>query len=477
MKTVRELKVNEREFFDLLLTQVKEVQGKDGNPFCVLTFAPGCKERKIEARMWKTSRESVISRTPEMSVVHVALTGNEYNGAISYIADNMVPAQGRSVDEFIKVGRASGKAMLDYTVKLIQEKCMDSTAALPAAALLKEHEAELAEWAGATRVHHNYKGGLMFHMGTCASVCSRISPVIAPANVASINQKDTKTLLNCTYKMLSANTKGDLAALAKDVFKTYKCNAGHEEALIKAMELLLAGRIAKCYPFLDTDLLYAAAALRKCSVLSMDGMGRYIGFPAADAQIITAAAGEKADSEPVRMLIHCVLVDDSNDRSAVIPEAFLAYELEKLARMAVENMNAGTFNASGMTIAAAIHDIGKLRELSSDGYGNADYMIDGNLFGHTQMSIQMFIRAAGQYGVEIENISDILHCIASHHEKPEWGALTAPGTYEAKLVAAVDYIDSRLDIYDKCTEGLAPGEKDESVRKYIGTVVYKPENA
>ena len=472
MRAIRELKANERENYDLLLTGVKEVQGRNGS-FCVLTFRPGKNERQIEARMWKCTREKVLELTPEMTVVNVFLTGNEYNGELGYIADTMVPANGKAADEFLQTGRASGKEMYAYIVRLIEKNCMDHAAAVPALNLLREHEKELIEWPAAMRVHHAYKGGLASHLGACAGACIKAASVISPASVSAIRKKDTKSILNCIYRGISSRTKGPLTELAKSILKKCTVSPIHDNVIEKALTMLLADRISKCYPFLDTDLLYAAIALRGCSIFSGNDLAQVIGVPAADAQIIADEAGDKKDSEAVRMLIHCVLVDNTNDRRAAIPEAFLAHELGKVARLAAENADAGKLDASCMAIAAAVHDIGKLKELSSDGYGNADYQVDGNLFGHTQIGIRMLIQEAVKCGVDASSIGDVLHCMASHHGKAEWGALMPPASYEAKVVAAFDYIDSRLDIFDTCAKALQEGEKDESVRKYTGNIVYR----
>ena len=85
----------------------------------------------------------------------------------------------------------------------------------------------------------------------------------------------------------------------------------------------------------------------------------------------------------------------------------------------------------------------------------------------------MCLEEANKAGVDTEQVTDVHHCVASHHGKTEWGALVVPDTYEAKIVSAIDFIDSRLDIYDSCMKGMDDGERDESPRRYIGNVVYR----
>lgn len=42
--------------------------------------------------------------------------------------------------------------------------------------------------------------------------------------------------------------------------------------------------------------------------------------------------------------------------------------------------------------AVILHDIGKLQELDTDATGVAEYTVDGNLFGHTLLAIEMIDR-------------------------------------------------------------------------------------
>ena len=133
------------------------------------------------------------------------------------------------------------------------------------------------------------------------------------------------------------------------------------------------------------------------------------------------------------------------------------------------------YEVSTAVISAALHDIGKLRELDATPLGKTEYHVDGNLFGHSAMGIEMYIEALEKTETPFDDATgSIAACIASHHGKSEWGALTEPASFEAWTLFMVDRIDSRMDIFERCAQALDEGGRDESVRKYIGNVVYKP---
>lgn len=474
MTKIKELKANERENFEMLLTEVKEVQGSNG-PFCVLTLIPEKGARQIEVKKWKSTREAVIAATPEMSPVNIWITGNEYRGDLGYVTDAVTPSTLHNVDDFIQTAQVPMGKMTSFTKDLIGKSFMSHPAAVPALNLIARFEDKLAYWPGAMKVHHAYKGGLIYHMGTCAGVCKKIAPYISPDYVASLTGNDGTKLIACVDKILARNADGEMAAFAGALLKTYHTENHRDEAVKKVLLLILLERVAKHYRFLNESLLFAAAAVRGCSIFTNDPMADVIGRPAADAQIVFEKGKYIiSDEESIRMLAHCMLVDDSNDRDAAIPESFLINEVEKLVCIAYEHRGIGKADAACMTIAAAIHDIGKVEELSSNEYGVAEYEAAGNLFGHTQLGIKLFLEETEKCSIVPGQVQDVLHCLASHHGKTEWGALVEPKTLEAKAVAAVDYIDSRLDIFDGVLSTMEEGGRDESARRYIGNAIYKP---
>lgn len=123
-------------------------------------------------------------------------------------------------------------------------------------------------------------------------------------------------------------------------------------------------------------------------------------------------------------------------------------------------------NAEILINAAALHDIGKLLELATDDVGATDYTIDGYLFGHLGIGLKMVsdtIKAHPEVELTEMQVKGLLHCIAAHHGKQEWGALATPKTKEAELLSMADLIDSRLRQYDEAMKTMEPGTVSPSV--------------
>ncbi|MFR3808616.1 MAG: hypothetical protein ACLTX3_06620 [Lachnospiraceae bacterium] len=72
-----------------------------------------------------------------------------------------------------------------------------------------------------------------------------------------------------------------------------------------------------------------------------------------------------------------------------------------------------------------------------------------------------------------EKIRLLKHCIASHHGKLEYGAVTMPATKEAMLLHEIDMIDSRMYQYEQVEKELKPGEMSERIFG-LDSRVYKP---
>ena len=124
----------------------------------------------------------------------------------------------------------------------------------------------------------------------------------------------------------------------------------------------------------------------------------------------------------------------------------------------------------------ALHDIGKLTELNTDEFGSADYSVDGRLFGHAVIGMNMVDEEAKNGPYDPEQVRQIKHMIASHHGSLEFGAITTPATPEAFLLHEIDMIDSRMYIFGKETDKIEPGQMTERVFALENSSIYKPLN-
>lgn len=109
---------------------------------------------------------------------------------------------------------------------------------------------------------------------------------------------------------------------------------------------------------------------------------------------------------------------------------------------------------------AILHDIGKIHEYATDEFGNADYTIYGELFGHLFIGAEMVQEAARQLldDPNIEEVRLLKHMIISHHGIQEYGAIVPPKIPEAMLLHYLDMIDSKIYSHFDQYKKLQPGE-------------------
>ena len=103
---------------------------------------------------------------------------------------------------------------------------------------------------------------------------------------------------------------------------------------------------------------------------------------------------------------------------------------------------------STLLAGAFLHDIGKLAEYTTSALGLvSDYSKEGQLLGHLFLGAEEVGAAARALGVPEEKRLVLQHLLVSHHGKAEFGAVVPPKCAEAELLAQIDMLDSRMEIY------------------------------
>ena len=117
----------------------------------------------------------------------------------------------------------------------------------------------------------------------------------------------------------------------------------------------------------------------------------------------------------------------------------------------------GVVDRSLLIAGTLLHDLAKEREFAFSGVGMATgYTVEGELLGHLVMGAQEIANVCEALDVP-ENKSVLLqHLILSHHGNPEYGAAVVPMTAEAELLALIDRVDSRMEIYAEILPTLRP---------------------
>ena len=130
-------------------------------------------------------------------------------------------------------------------------------------------------------------------------------------------------------------------------------------------------------------------------------------------------------------------------------------------------------NSGLVVIGAALHDIGKLREMETDELGETEYTPEGRLFGHAVLGVTMVNEVAEKMGCQCNMVEMLKHIIASHHGKCEYGACTVPALPEAVAVNMLDNLDAKMYQMEEVLETIEPGELSKKVYGLENSTVYK----
>ena len=94
---------------------------------------------------------------------------------------------------------------------------------------------------------------------------------------------------------------------------------------------------------------------------------------------------------------------------------------------------------------AALHDIGKLRELET-GPGGTEYSVAGNLIGHVLQGRDIVRETAVGRDIDPDLMLRLEHVIVAHQRLPEWGSPKPPMTPEALIVHHADDLDAKMQM-------------------------------
>ncbi len=151
----------------------------------------------------------------------------------------------------------------------------------------------------------------------------------------------------------------------------------------------------------------------------------------------------------------------------------LLWHVYRMALVAPRIADVYKLNRDLLVAGALLHDIGKLRELTTDSMGITSYTLDGNLFGHLMLGAEMIEEYGRQCEISPDKIRALKHIIASHHGSLEFGAISQPAIPEAYAVYILDTLDSRLYIYSNELDKLEEGAVSDRIHFLDGASVWK----
>ncbi len=117
-----------------------------------------------------------------------------------------------------------------------------------------------------------------------------------------------------------------------------------------------------------------------------------------------------------------------------------------------------------ITAGALLHDIGKVKEISS-GMG-FPYTTEGRLLGHITMSVLMVREAAMELKMPAAALQQLEHIILSHHGDQEKGSPMACATKEAFIVHYADEVNSIMNQFD-VKESKSAWEYNNMMKRYL----------
>ncbi len=132
-------------------------------------------------------------------------------------------------------------------------------------------------------------------------------------------------------------------------------------------------------------------------------------------------------------------------------------------------------NSDLLLCGAALHDIGKIEELS---YKRSFYYTDrGRLIGHIVLGVNMVEDAINRIKGFPGDLRDILiHVILSHHGEQEWGSPKRPMCLEAVILHHVDNLDAKINGFDFFVRTYNdPGSNWSKYSKMFREFLYKKE--
>ena len=97
---------------------------------------------------------------------------------------------------------------------------------------------------------------------------------------------------------------------------------------------------------------------------------------------------------------------------------------------------------------ASLHDIGKCMTYSSDKIGQPIHKVEETLMGHLFYGAAHVQKVGQERKVDEQFLMEVVHIIASHHSRPEFGAIKSPASLEAIIISQADYLSSRAGMLD-----------------------------
>ena len=443
MARFSEIKVGETKEVGFLITGEPVLKRKaNGGKYVAATISDG--DVTCNVNIWDAD-EKAVPVLERGKAFTGSIQKGTYNDSITYGIKygSMKPLPDTERENYLRKPPKGLQEMWDKITSLIQKTGNDGNATL-ALTILNENKEKFMKWSAAEKIHHNLYGGLLYHAYRMVLVSYNIK--------TTVNRPITATVYEIIKRVEDENIRKALD----------EC-LGLKKAFV-SRETLFGYYIGKVYN-LDTDIILAASLLRSAAgtenvAETSPGQAAY----SADRMFSQAYEKVAGHMDEKQMLIrHCIYV--SEHKAPNISEGQVILSAEQISA-AVNRKLDGELLVS----ATALHDIGKLVELDVDDIGCTEYTAEGTLLGHLVLGMNIVQDTAERLSVDP---SGMMSCIAGHHGKLEWGALKEPETAEEKILFNVDYLDSRIYIFEEAVKDVEPGKFSDRQFALNGARVYR----
>lgn len=220
---------------------------------------------------------------------------------------------------------------------------------------------------------------------------------------------------------------------------------------------LTMDRARKAYPY-EEGMAYSLEQLIPVAPIDVDATLDWIG------SVIDTMEDEDYREMCVQMVYQNEKIFKEIPAAKSVHHSFRSGLLMHTANMLKTALNlvdiyGDTINRDLFLAGTILHDLGKIKEFKLTPYGLVEnYTTEGSLLGHLQICAQEIAEMAYYLGTPNEKVMLLQHLILSHHGKPEFGAAVEPQCIEGELLACIDMIDSRAEIYTENLANLKAGE-------------------
>lgn len=277
---IKELKIGEIGTVECVLMNIEEKVNRNNGVFLNVVFSDG--EVKATGKKWNTNLDGFPFQPGQ--AVFAEIKAENYNGAINYVIRDVTESS-TDPEKFIPSVPIQPEGMFSFLLKTA-EKC--GVYAPVVKKILTESKEKLLYWAAGKSLHHNVRGGLLYHTYYMTKIAAYIANIYnkEPGIIPEVRIVNTELLV--------------AAVILHDIGKLYELSTDQ----------------------FGVSEITSLGALMGHSFIGADIVGRY-------------ARAEKLKEEDIILLQHMILAHHGEKEygaavEPTIPEAMLLHQIDMI---------------------------------------------------------------------------------------------------------------------------------------------------